>query len=72
MIRYVHIGNQIYLSDANSVESFAFFDTIVSRFVEFDGEQVFDTVEDLLSAYDADPSDVDINRLLALMPKAAS
>lgn len=71
MIRYVHVGNQIALSEDTPCEAFAFYDTVTDRFIELDGEQVFDTVEDLLAAYDADAEATGIERLLSLMPKGS-
>ena len=42
MIRYVNIGAQINEGE----DAFAFFDTITNRFIEFDGEQVFESTID--------------------------
>lgn len=45
MIRFVYIGDQI----EEGAEQFAFFNTVTDKFINFDGEQVFDSVEDLES-----------------------
>lgn len=42
MIRYVNIGEQINEGE----DAFAFFDTITNRFIELDGEQVFESAID--------------------------
>lgn len=42
MIRFVYIGDQI----CDGEKSFAFYNTVYDKFVEFDGVQVFDDVRD--------------------------
>jgi hypothetical protein len=44
MIRFVKIGNQINEDE----DSFAFFDTVTDKFMEFDGEQVFEHLSDFV------------------------
>jgi hypothetical protein len=42
MIRFVYIGDQITEGDA----AFAFVNTVNYKFLEFDGEQIFDSYKD--------------------------
>lgn len=46
MIRFVYIGDQI----TKGGREFAFFDTVTERFASFDGESVFESVEDFKEA----------------------
>lgn len=69
MIRYVHIGNQIN----DDADEFAFFDTVIGRFVDIDGEQLFRSVERLREAYAGaarawPPAEPQLERLLGLLP----
>jgi len=42
MIRYVHIGDQIN----EGADEFAFYDTRSDSFIDFEGSQTFDSLED--------------------------
>jgi hypothetical protein len=65
MIRYILIGDQI-----NEGESqFAFFDTMIDNFLAFEGEQVFDDIEDFKCCARDNPR---LERCLALIPKDES
>lgn len=44
MLRFIYIGDQIIEDD----KSFAFFDTVNSRFIEFNDMQVFESWEDFI------------------------
>lgn len=63
MIRYVHIGDQIY-EDAGE---FAFYDTVICRFISIDGQDTFASREDLeiVARHDAPL----LERLLPLVPE---
>jgi hypothetical protein len=50
MIRFVYIGDQINADQ----RAFAFFDTVLDRFVSIADEQVFDTLDDLRAALAVD------------------
>lgn len=47
MIRYIHIGDQIYDED----NSFAFYDTVIDRFISLSHEQVFDNIDHLTECH---------------------
>lgn len=47
MIRFLNLKNQI----EEEVKSFAFYDTITGVVLEFDGEQVFDNLDEFKAAY---------------------
>ena len=71
MIRFINIGDQV--QEGN--KDFAFYDTISDSFVSFDGEQLFESVEDFKAHYkDDSENDIkqgsrnDISRYFALMP----
>lgn len=65
MIRHIFIGDQINEGD----KQFAFFDTVTDTFLSFEGEQVFDNVEDF--KYCARGNSL-LERCLALIPKDES
>ena len=44
MIRFVEIGNQIEEDE----DSFAFFNTVTDKFIEFEGEVVFNHLSDFV------------------------
>lgn len=50
MIRFIDLGKQIGL-DEEWPREFAFFDTCTARFVEFNGEQVWESWEDFISCF---------------------
>lgn len=62
MVRFVNIGDQL----TDGVNDFAFFDTCVSKFMEFGGEQVFESLEDFALFGSDDPR---YERCLGLIPK---
>jgi len=64
MIRFIHIGDQI----KDDADEFAFFDTVTSTFLSFDGEQVFDSFGDF--AYFA--ADERYQRCLRILPERYS
>jgi len=69
VIRFVDLGKQLEVNeeDLDAVRSFAFFDTVGSRFLSFEGQQVFESWEDLLEMME----DVDssyIRRVTSLIP----
>lgn len=73
MIRFIDLRSQIYISDYSSVV-FAFFDTIVDRFIEFDGEQCWGSRQEFIDAYKADPKSKPsgsrpLHRFISLMPE---
>lgn len=69
MIRFIDLGKQIAL-DENDPEwprQFAFYDTIGAEFLRFDGQQILETLEDLLEQMD-DEDQVYMKRILCLIP----
>ena len=59
MIRFVDLGTQLDLPSGVEdgdylVRHFAFYDTVVDRFVEFDGEMVWSTIAELKRAMDVE------------------
>lgn len=71
MIRYIYIGDQVYSGDNLDNHSFAFYDTATDRFMEFDGDQVFENIEEFRESYCkskyADKSGFPIERFLSLI-----
>jgi hypothetical protein len=61
MIRFIDLTGQI----CDGEKEFAFFDTVTGRFIDVNGEQTWDTVEDLKSVY----TGKDIDRYLNLIPE---
>jgi hypothetical protein len=55
MIRFIDIGKQIAVdeTDPDEPRQFAFFNTIDSQFLKFDGEQVWSTWDEFVAAYAA-------------------
>lgn len=47
MIRFLNLKNQITEGDS----SFAFYDTVTNEIVSFDGEQVFDSLDEFKDCY---------------------
>lgn len=69
MIRYVALGGQLHL-DEEGVHDFAFYDTVPARFVTIWDAQVFDSLDDLVTACRLDPmmGADGLSRLLRLIP----
>lgn len=63
MIRFLEIKG-IYLDDK---KSFAFYNTVTERLLEFDGSQVFDDLEDF-NLYYTKKCGYDYDRLIVLIP----
>jgi hypothetical protein len=61
MIRFIDLGDQI-IDDCNE---FAFYDTTIDKFREFQGIQTWSSIEDFKSDYDGD----ELDRYLRLIPK---
>ena len=70
MIRFIDLGKQIALdeNDPDWHREFAFYDTITASFLRFDGQSVFDSVEDLLEQMD-DFDAAYMKRITSLIPK---
>lgn len=67
MIRFIRIGDQIL----ENYDQFAFYDTIRDHFVDLDGTQVFDSIDDLLIHTNfAQTTDEYQNRLVGLARSA--
>lgn len=49
MIRYIKIGDQISVGE----NEFAFYDTVVERFYEFSGMQVWNSVDEFILDFDS-------------------
>lgn len=62
MIRFIDLTGQMYLDDEKI--SFAFYDTITSKFCQFSGNQYWDNIEDFKNDYKGD----DIDRFISLVP----
>jgi hypothetical protein len=70
MIRFLNLKNQIEEGE----NSFAFYDTIAGVVFEFDGEQVFDTLDEFKEAYSKSDWNKKntarpLSRFMALIPK---
>ena len=63
MIRFVDLGQQI---DGDGPRHFAFFNTVTDQFMTFDGEEVFETVEEFKLAASGS---YQLDRYLGLIPK---
>lgn len=62
MIRFIEIGRQIFplpLDDDEPINQFAWFDTITDTFMEFSGDQVWETWEEFEESFKCEefPSD---------------
>ena len=69
MIRFIDLGKQIAL-DENDPEwqrQFCFYDTCGASFLSFDGQQIFDSHEDVLEQID-DHDTAYIKRIMGLIP----
>lgn len=65
MMRFVHIKDQVNFG----YDEFAFFDTTIDRFIEIDGQQVFESIQDLKDAFLSDKRGQQfLDRLLGLIP----
>ena len=54
MIRFIRIGNQISLIDDKGWHDFAWFNTITDTFMEFNGEQVWNSWDSFAEDYSED------------------
>lgn len=61
MIRFIHVGDQVN----EGAYEFAFFDTVTDSFMSFQGEQLFESAEELLLVCDG----TDLKRILGLIPE---
>lgn len=69
MIRFIDLGKQIAL-DENDPEwprEFCFYDTLQASFISFDGQQIFDSVEDLLEQMDDSDANY-MRRVTSIIP----
>lgn len=60
MIRFIDLGNQI-IDDYNE---FSFYDTTIEKFVEFQGNQTWGSIEDFTNDYEGK----ELDRYLKLIP----
>ena len=70
MIRFIDLGKQI-ASDPNDSEwtrEFCFYDTLSASFLSFDGQQVFDSKEDVLNNLDEENAAY-VTRSIGLLPE---
>lgn len=75
MIRFIDLKGQIS-SEISNDTNFAFYDTVVDRFLSFARQQVFDSIPELKTEFDIEYSDAtfeqcrqDWERLKSLIPK---
>ncbi|RKR83205.1 hypothetical protein BDD43_3407 [Mucilaginibacter gracilis] len=71
MIRFVDVSQAMAPGLEVEEPAFSFFDTVIDRYVDLAGEQVFDSVDDLREAHRIEngyPYKVDIERLIRLIP----
>jgi hypothetical protein len=70
MIHFIDLGKQIAedLNDPEWSREFALYDSLEARFIEFGGQQVFDSREDLLGNMD-DEDQAYVKRILRLLPE---
>ena len=70
MIHFVDLGKQLAPLEDNPPRQFAFFNTVIDRFVTINGYQVFDSLSDLIMEMEADKfiDEEQYNRLLSLLP----
>ena len=62
MMRFIKLDGQILSGDRR----FAFYDTVIDKFVELMGEQTWDSVEDLQSCFDSSQHNDLRDRLVGL------
>ena len=69
LIRFIDLGKQIALDpdDPEWRREFTFYDTITASFLRFDGQSVFDSLEDLIEQMD-DCDAVYMKRITSLIP----
>jgi hypothetical protein len=69
MIRFIDLGKQLALdeSDPEWSREFCFYDTIQAEFLSFEGQQVFESWEDLLEQID-DGDAAYLRRITSLIP----
>ena len=65
VIRFVQIKG-IYHNDK---KAFGFVDTVTNKFIEFSGNQFFDSFEDFTLCYEISKSEIEFNRLFNLIHK---
>ena len=69
MIRFIDLGKQI-ATDPNDTEwtrEFAFYDTLTASFLCLDGQQIFDSREDVLANMDED-NQAYVRKIVGLLP----
>ena len=69
MIRFIDLGKQIAEdhNDPDWPREFALYDTLEARFIDFSGQQIFDSHEDLLEQMDDEDSSY-VKRIVDLIP----
>jgi hypothetical protein len=70
VIRFIDLGKQI-ATDPNDPEwtrEFAFYDTLAASFLSLDGQQVFDSKEDVLKNIDEEESAY-VKKILNVLPE---
>lgn len=67
MIRFVPISKEHEV--ITETDCFAFFNTLTSKFIELDGDQVFENAEDLREAWSLESGEKpSLERLIAFLP----
>lgn len=69
MIRFIDLGKQIAEdhNDPDWPREFAFYDTFLAQFLSLDGQQIFDSVDDILDQMD-DMETSYRKRIISLIP----
>lgn len=70
MIRFIDLGKQI-AQDHNDPEwprEFCFYDTCIAQFLSFDGQQIFDSYEDIIEQMDEHDAAY-VKRIVGLIPE---
>jgi hypothetical protein len=69
MIRFIDLGKQIALdkNDPDWPREFAFYDTCLAQFISLDGQQLFDSVEDVIEQMDDNDASY-VKRIVGLIP----
>ena len=70
MIRFIDLGKQIAQdkNDPDWPREFAFYDTCLAQFLTFDGQQIFDSYEDILDQMDDHDSSY-VKKIVGLIPE---
>lgn len=70
MIRFIDIGKQnaVDPNDPKWPREFAFYDTLEAKFLSFAGQQIFDSVDDLIEQMD-DLEASYVKRIIGLIPE---